>query len=82
MPQDIGEGLISLLSYEARHQIVAVTSSGMAIVLEDSSRGRGTPADKQEPTVAGIGSWTVLLRMKVTSVTDDLQVQKSTPRTP
>jgi hypothetical protein len=61
--QDIGEGLVGLLHYQERGQLVAVTSTGSAVILTNSS------ADKAAAAGAGAGAdgWTVLLRLKITN---------------
>lgn len=59
--QDIGEGLVGLLHYQERGQLVAVTSTGSAVILTNSSTDRTAAAG---PAADG---WTVLLRMKITN---------------
>ncbi len=57
--QDIGEGLVGLLHYQERGQLVAVTSTGSAVILTNSSADKAAAA-------GGADAWTVLLRLKIT----------------
>lgn len=68
--QDIGEDLVSLLHYQERGQLVAVTSSGSAIILARGSSNSTTitaTATAPSSSSAGGDSWSVLMRMKVTN---------------
>jgi hypothetical protein len=60
--QDIGDELVSLLHYPERDQLVAVTSTGSAIIL---TKGGGSSTDTAAGAVAA--AWNVLLRMKITN---------------
>jgi hypothetical protein len=66
--QDIGEGLLALLHYPERQQLVAVTSSGSAMVLGSSSTG--------SPAIAA--EWGVLMRVKFAGVNGSAKLQVET----
>lgn len=71
--QDIGEDLVSLLHYQERGQIIAVTSTGSAIILSRSSGSTGGKA----AAAAGADAWSVLLRMKITNTASGSGLQVS-----
>jgi hypothetical protein len=64
--QDVGEDLVSLLYYQEKGQLIAVTSSGSAIIL---NKADSTGSASRTAGAGGQGSdaWHVFLRMKVTN---------------
>jgi hypothetical protein len=64
--QDIGEDLVSLLHYRERGQLVAVTSTGSAVIL---SQGSNSSSSSTTTTTSSskADTWGVLLRMKITN---------------
>jgi hypothetical protein len=63
--QDVGEGLLALLHYPERQQLVAVTSSGSAMILgSSSSTGSVTAAE-----------WGILMRVKFAGVSSSTKLQ-------
>jgi hypothetical protein len=64
--QDVGEDLVSLLHYQEKGQLIAVTSSGSAIIL---NKADSTGSTSREAAAGGQGpdAWNVFLRMKVTN---------------
>lgn len=65
--QDVGEGLLALLHYSERQQLVAVTSSGSAMILSNST-GSATAA----------AEWGVLMRVKLAGVGSSAKLQVGT----
>jgi hypothetical protein len=65
--QDIGDGLLSLLHYPERQQLVAVTSSGSAMILGNNSNSTGSGAAAAE--------WSVLMKMKFAGVSGNAKLQ-------
>lgn len=66
--QDIGEGLLALLHYPERQQLVAVTNSGSAIILANST------ADDNKQTAA---EWRVLMKVKFAGTAGGAKLQVS-----
>jgi hypothetical protein len=74
--QDIGEELVSLLHYQERGQLVAITSGGSAVILSREDGGSSSSRDN----AAGSGAWSVLLRMKVSNAAAGSGMQVSPSR--
>lgn len=67
--QDVGESLLGLLPYGERAQLVALTSSGTALILaaNSSSSDSDSSTPRARAATAATAGWSVLLRVKVAS---------------
>jgi len=67
--------VVSLLYYDERQQLVAITSSGSAILM-----AKGSSTDRPTVTAEDSDAWSVLLRMKVSNTAAGCGLQVSSSR--